>query len=38
VGRMVRNLKKIPSRIKIEFLNIPMLWKFAQVDLGGILI
>jgi hypothetical protein len=24
-------------RIKIRFLNIPRLWKFAQGDLGGIL-
>jgi hypothetical protein len=28
---------KIPFRIKIKFLNIPRLWKFAQGDLGGIL-
>jgi hypothetical protein len=32
-----RNLRKIPFRIKIGFLNIPRLWKFAQGDLGGIL-
>jgi hypothetical protein len=38
LGRMSQNLKKIPFRIKIEFLNIPRLWKFAQGDLGGILI
>jgi hypothetical protein len=37
LGRMGRNLKKIPFRIKIKFLNIPRLWKFAQGDLGGIL-
>jgi hypothetical protein len=34
---MGRNLRKIPFRIKIEFLNIPRLWKFAQGDLVGIL-
>jgi hypothetical protein len=37
LGRMNRNPKKIPFRIKIKFLNIPRLWKFAQGDLGGIL-
>jgi hypothetical protein len=37
LGRMGRNLRKIHFRIKIEFLNIPRLWKFAQGDLGGIL-
>jgi hypothetical protein len=37
LGRMGRNLKKIPFQIKIKFLNIPRLWKFAQGDLGGIL-
>jgi hypothetical protein len=37
LGRMGRNLRKIPFRIKIGFLNIPRLWKFAQGDLGGIL-
>jgi hypothetical protein len=37
LGQMGRNLKKIPFRIKIGFLNIPRLWKFAQGDLGGIL-
>jgi hypothetical protein len=37
LGRMGRNLKKIPFRIKIKFLNIPRLWKFAQGHLGGIL-
>jgi hypothetical protein len=36
-GWMGQNLKKIPFRIKIKFLNIPRLWKFAQEDLGGIL-
>jgi hypothetical protein len=29
-------LKKNSFMIKIDFLNIPMLWKFAQGDLGGI--
>jgi hypothetical protein len=37
LGRMGQNLKKIPFRIKIKFMNIPRLWKFAQGDLGGIL-
>jgi hypothetical protein len=37
LGWMGRNLKKIPFCIKIEFLNMPRLWKFAQGDLGGIL-
>jgi hypothetical protein len=37
VGRMGQNLRKIPFRIKIEFLNIRRLWKFTQADLGGIL-
>jgi hypothetical protein len=37
LGRMGRNLKKIPFWIKIKFLNIPRLWEFAQGDLGGIL-
>jgi hypothetical protein len=37
LGRMGRNPKKIHFRIKIKFLNIPRLWKFAQGDLGGIL-
>jgi hypothetical protein len=32
-----RKLKKNPFKIKIGFLNLPRLWKFAQVDLGGIL-
>jgi hypothetical protein len=32
-----RELKKISFLIKIEFLNMPMLWKFAQGDSGGIL-
>jgi hypothetical protein len=27
--RMGQNLNKIPFRIKIKFLNIPRLWKFA---------
>jgi hypothetical protein len=29
-------LKKNSFVIKIDFLNIPRLWKFAQGDLGGI--
>jgi hypothetical protein len=37
LSRMGQNPKKIPFRIKIKFLNIPKLWKFAQGDLGGIL-
>jgi hypothetical protein len=37
LGRMGRNPKKIPFWIKIKFLNIPRLWKFAQGYLGGIL-
>jgi hypothetical protein len=32
-----QNLRRILFRIKIGFLNIPSLWKFAQGDLGGIL-
>jgi hypothetical protein len=28
--------EKNPFGIKIGFLNLPRLWKFAQVDLGGI--
>jgi hypothetical protein len=31
-----RKLKKNSFVIKIDFLNIPRLWKFAQGDLGGI--
>jgi hypothetical protein len=37
LGQMVQNLRKISFRIKIEFFNIPRLWKFAQGDVGGIL-
>jgi hypothetical protein len=37
LGRLGRKLKKILSKIKIRILNLPMLWKFAQGDLGGIL-
>jgi hypothetical protein len=37
LGLMGRNPKKILFWIKIKFLNIPRLWKFAQRDLGGIL-
>jgi hypothetical protein len=29
--------RKRISELKIEFLNLPRLWKFAQEDLGGIL-
>jgi hypothetical protein len=29
--------EKYPFGIKIGFLNLPMLWKFVQGDLGGIL-
>jgi hypothetical protein len=29
--------RKRISELKIGFLNIPRLWKFAQGDLGGIL-
>jgi hypothetical protein len=29
--------RKIISKLKIGFLNLPRLWKFAQGDLGGIL-
>jgi hypothetical protein len=38
MGRLGRNLKRILFRIKIGLLNIAMLWKFVQGDLGGILI
>jgi hypothetical protein len=37
LGRLARKLKKISFPIKIEFLNLPRLWKFVEVDLGGIL-
>ncbi len=37
LGRMGRNRMKNYFRIKIEFLNLPRLWKFVQGDLGGIL-
>jgi hypothetical protein len=37
LDRMGRNPKKIPFWIKIKFLNIARLWKFAQEDLVGIL-
>jgi hypothetical protein len=30
-------MRKISFQIKIGFLNIPRLWKFAKEDLGGIL-
>jgi hypothetical protein len=35
--RLARKLKKIPFPIKIEFFNLPRLWKFIEGDLGGIL-
>jgi hypothetical protein len=35
-GWLGQKLKKISFLIKIEFLNTPRLWKFAQGDLGGI--
>jgi hypothetical protein len=34
---LARKLKKISFPIKIEFLNLPRLWKFVEGDLGGIL-
>jgi hypothetical protein len=42
VGRLATGLigpetEKNSFRIKIGFLNLPRLWKFAQGDLGGIL-
>jgi hypothetical protein len=37
LGRLARKLKKISFPIKIEFLNLPRLWKFVEGDLGGIL-
>jgi hypothetical protein len=37
LGRLGRKLKKNLFWLKIDFLNIPRLWKFAQGDLGGIL-
>jgi hypothetical protein len=33
LGRMGRNLSRVLFRIKIGFLHIPRLWKFAQGDL-----
>jgi hypothetical protein len=36
LGWVGRNLKRILFQIKIGFLNISKLWKFAQGDLGGI--
>jgi hypothetical protein len=36
LGQLGRMLKKISFLIKIEFLNISRLWKFAQEDLEGI--
>jgi hypothetical protein len=30
-------LRKNSFQIKIGFLNLPMLWKFVEGDLGGIL-
>jgi hypothetical protein len=37
LGWLGRKWRKILFRIKIGFLNLPRLWKFAQGDLGGIL-
>jgi hypothetical protein len=37
LGRLGRKLKKNPFRIKIGFLNLARLCKFAQGELGGIL-
>jgi hypothetical protein len=37
LGRLAQKLKKISFSIKIEFLNLPRLWKFVEGDLGGIL-
>jgi hypothetical protein len=34
-GLVGQKLKKNSFLIKIEFLNMPRLWKFAQGDLGG---
>jgi hypothetical protein len=36
-GPIGPKLKKISFPIKIEFLNLPRLWKFVEGDLGGIL-
>jgi hypothetical protein len=36
-SRLCRKRKKEISQLKIKFLNLPRLWKFAQGDLGGIL-
>jgi hypothetical protein len=36
LGRLGRKLKEITFMIKIDFFNIPSLWKFTQEDLGGI--
>jgi hypothetical protein len=36
-GRPGRKQGKRISELKIGFLNLPMLWKFVQGDLGGIL-
>jgi hypothetical protein len=35
-GRLDRLGREILFKIKINFLNLPRLWKFAQGDLGGI--
>jgi hypothetical protein len=37
LGRLGQKLKEILFEIKIRFLYLPRLWKFAQEDLGGIL-
>jgi hypothetical protein len=36
-GRPGRKQRKENFELKIGFLNLPRLWKFAQGDLGGIL-
>jgi hypothetical protein len=36
-GQPGRKRRKRISELKIGFLNLPRLWKFAQGDLGGIL-
>jgi hypothetical protein len=35
-GRAKNKVKRI-SELKIEFLNLPRLWKFVEGELGGIL-
>jgi hypothetical protein len=38
VGSAEPKARKIISKLKIGFLNLPRLWKFIEGDLGGILI